>query len=255
MSTQPPGAGANPTVAVKEVKHMKIPLFYGRADGKDEIKVEDLIDGIEALCKAMGKGDDVKIQELYLALREALVKWYKALEVIGVNVKDWTAVKKQFLYNYQFKISGSVAFKWEALRQKPNEKVVGFFARVNREIEHFMEGVPHEDHTASIETRKHFQKAIFIVGLREELRTAVLINTEARKTLLSAKQAAQTREYVEESKRHTISSSVNAMKAMEDKIDQIGQEEEEGDAEEECDEDEIALINRYRSRIGKRPFQ
>jgi hypothetical protein len=44
------------------------------------------------------------------------------------------------------------------------------------------------------------------------------------------------------------------MKAMEDEIDQIGQPEEEGDAEEECDEDEIAIINRYRSRIGKRPF-
>jgi hypothetical protein len=142
----PSGAGASPAVTVKEAKHMKIPLFYGRADGGDEIKAEDLIDRIEALCKATGKGDDVKIQELYLALREAAVKWYKALEVIGVDIKNWSTVKKQFLYDYQFKISGSVAFKWEALRQKPSEKVVDFFARVNEEIEHFMEGVPHKDH-------------------------------------------------------------------------------------------------------------
>jgi hypothetical protein len=45
------------------------------------------------------------------------------------------------------------------------------------------------------------------------------------------------------------------MKAMEDEIDQIGRPEDEEDVVEECDEDEIALINRYRSRIGKRPFQ
>lgn len=251
----PSGTGASPAVTVKEAKHMKIPLFYGRADGRDEVKAEDLIDRIEALCKATGKGDDVKIQELYLALRDAAVKWFKSLGVIGVDVKNWNAVKKQFLHDYQFKISGSVAFKWEALRQKPNEKVVDFFARVNEEIEHFMEGVSCKDHAASIETRKHFQKAIFIVGLREDLRTAVLVDTDARTTLLKAKNAAQTKEYVEESKKHTVASSVNAMRAMEDEIDQIGQLEDEGDVVEECDEEEIALINRYRSRIGKRPFR
>jgi hypothetical protein len=55
--------GASPSVTIKEAKHMKILLFYGRADGKDEVSAEDLIDRIEALCKGKGKGDDVKIQE------------------------------------------------------------------------------------------------------------------------------------------------------------------------------------------------
>jgi hypothetical protein len=48
--TDQSGAGANPAVTVKEAKHMKIPLFYGRADGRDEVKAEDLIDRIEANC-------------------------------------------------------------------------------------------------------------------------------------------------------------------------------------------------------------
>jgi hypothetical protein len=61
MSVNP--VGESPTVTVKEAKHMKIPLFYGRSDGKDEISAEDLIGRIEALCKATAKGDDVKIQE------------------------------------------------------------------------------------------------------------------------------------------------------------------------------------------------
>ncbi len=88
MSNPPTGAGASgasPAVTIKEARHMKIPLFYRRADGKDEVKAEDLIDRIEALCKATGKGDDVKIQELYLALRKVAVKWYKYLSVIGVT--------------------------------------------------------------------------------------------------------------------------------------------------------------------------
>jgi hypothetical protein len=250
-----PGGGDPPTVTVKEAKHMKIPLFYGRSDGKDEICAEDLIGRIEALCKATGKGDDVKIQELYLALRDDAVKWYKALEMQDVNIKDWTAVKKQFLTDYQFKIEGAVAFKWEVMKQKPNEKVVDYFSRVNEEIEHYMEGVACRTETASIETRKHFQKGIFIGGLREEIRTGVLNDKEARQSLIAAKKGAQTREYVEISKRRTLTgAAVSAMKEMEEEIDRIGQDEEE-EVEEDYEEDEIALINRYRSRIGRRPLR
>jgi uncharacterized protein (UPF0305 family) len=118
-----------------------------------------------------------------------------------------------------------------------------------------MEGVACRGETASIETRKHFQKAIFIGGLRDDIRTGVLNDKDARQTLVSAKKGAQTREYVEISKRRTLTgTSVSAMKEMEDEIDQIGQEEEE-EADDEYGEDEIALINRYRARIGKRPFR
>ncbi len=181
MSVNP--VGDVPTVTVKEAKHMKIPLFYGRSDGKDEVSAEDLIGSIEALCRATGKGDDVKIQELYLALHDDAVKWYKLLSMLDIDTKKWEDVKKQFLMDYQFKISGSVAFRWEALKQKPTEKVVDFFSRVNDEIEHFMEGVACRGETASIETRKHFQKAIFIAGLREDIRTGVLNDKDDRQTL------------------------------------------------------------------------
>ena len=213
------GAEAHPTVTVKEAKHMKIPLFYGRADGKDEISAEDLIDRIEALVRATGKGDDVAIQELYLALREDAVNWYKSLPMQGVDIKKWSDVKKQFLADYHFKIPGSVAYKLEALKQRSNERVIDFFSRVNEEIEHFMEGVPNKD---------------------------------ARKTLLSARSAAQTMEYVETAKRRTTTNPVMAMQETEMEIDQIGQDATEDD---EFDEDEISLINRYRNRVGKRPFR
>ena len=245
-------AAGNPTVTVKEAKHMKIPLFYGRADGKDEISAEDLIDRIEALVRATGKGDDVAIQELYLALREDAVKWYKSLPMQGVDIKKWADVKKQFLADYHFKIPGSVAYKLEALKQRSNERVIDFFSRVNEEIEHFMEGVPSRAQTAAIETRTHFQKAIFIAGLREELKSSILTDKEARKTLLSARSAAQTMEYVETAKRRTTTNPVMAMQETEMEIDQIGQDATEDD---EFDEDEISLINRYRNRVGKRPFR
>jgi hypothetical protein len=249
MAQQSPAA-----VAVKEAKHMKIPLFYGRPEGKDEISAEDLIDHIEALVKATGKGEDVAIQELYLALREDAVKWYKSLTMQSVDTTKWNEVKKKFLEDYQFKISGSVAYKLEALKQRSNERVIDFFSRVNEEMEHFTEGLAQKTHSASIEARTHFQKAIFIAGLRDELKTQILNDKDSRKTLLNARKAAQTIEFVEMSKRRTSTNPVLAMKEMENEIDQIGQEEEE-EAEEEIAEEEIALINKYRSRIGRRPIR
>jgi hypothetical protein len=76
------------------------------------------------------------------------------------------------------------------------------------------------------------------------------VDKEERKTLVSARDAAQTKEYVENTKGHTMSSlSVSAMKDLDNEIDQIGRDEEE-----EYDEDEIALVNQYQSRVGKRPY-
>ncbi len=241
-----------PAVTVKEAKHMKIPLFYGRPEGKDEISAEDLVDRIDALIKATGKGDDVAVQELYLALREDAVKWWKSLAMQGIDTTKWSDVKKQFLTDYQFKIKGSVAYKLEALKQRSNERVIDFFSRVNEEMENFMEGVTQKTHSAAVETRTHFQKAIFIAGLRDELKSQILTDKDARKTLLTARTAAQTLEYVDVAKRRTSVNPVSAMKDMEDEIDQIGQDD---NADEEVAEDEIALINKYRARIGRRPMR
>lgn len=243
---------APPAVTVKEAKHMKIPLFYGRPEGKDEISAEDLVDRIDALIKATGKGDDVAVQELYLALREDAVKWWKSLAMQGIDTTKWSDVKKQFLTDYQFKIKGSVAYKLEALKQRSNERVIDFFSRVNEEMENFMEGVTQKTHAAAVETRTHFQKAIFIAGLRDELKSQILTDKDARKTLLTARTAAQTLEYVDVAKRRTSVNPVSAMKDMEDEIDQIGQDD---NADEEVAEDEIALINKYRARIGRRPMR
>jgi Retrotransposon gag protein/Zinc knuckle len=245
--TSPP----NPVVALKEAKHMKIPLFYGRTEGKEEISAEDLIDRIEALVKATGKGGDVAIQELYLALREDAVKWYKSLPMTGVDVTKWSEVKKRFLADYQFKIAGSV-YKLEVLRQKSNERVIDFFARVNEDFEHIMEEVTCSTDAASIETRTQIQKAIFIAGLRDELKSKILPDASARKTLMTVRTTAQTLEYVDMSKRKTAN-PVLAMKEMEDEIDMIGNAEEEAD--DEFAEEEIAMINRYRAKVGKRPMR
>jgi hypothetical protein len=49
-----------------------------------------------------------------------------------IDIRKWDDVKKQFLNDYQFKISGSVAFRWEVLKQKPTVK--DFFSRVNEQV-------------------------------------------------------------------------------------------------------------------------
>jgi hypothetical protein len=244
-----PGGAA---VTVKEAKHMKIPLFYGKLEGKDEVSAQDLVDRIDALIKATGKGDDVAVQELYLALREDAVKWYKSLSMQGVDTTKWSAVKKKFLDDYQFKISGSVAYKLDALKQRSNERVIDFFSRVHEEVEHLMDGVVNRTHDAAIETRTQFQKAIFIAGLKDEIKSKILNDSTARKTLMSARSAAQTIEYVDAAKHRSTANPIAAMKEMEEEIEQIGTED---DGDEEFAEDEIALINKFRARIGRRPIR
>jgi Retrotransposon gag protein/Zinc knuckle len=244
-----PGGAA---VAVKEAKHMKIPLFYGRIDGKDEVSAQDLVDRIDALIKATGKGDDVAVQELYLALRDDAVKWYKSLSMQGIDTTKWSAVKKKFLNDYQFKITGSVAYKLDVLKQRSNERVIDFFSRVHEEVEHLMEGVTDRTNAAAIETRTQFQKAIFLAGLRDEIKSKILNDETARKTLMSVRNAAQTIEYVDAAKHRSTTNPIAAMKEMEDEIEQIGKED---DNEDEFAEEEIALINKFRAKIGRRPFR
>ena len=242
----------NPTT-VKETKHNKIPLFFGLRDGKDEVSANDLVDRIEALIKANGKPEDNACDELYLALRGSAITWYKSLSTLGINKTSWKAVKARFLKDYDYKISGLVAYKLENLKQKPQESVVDFFSRVDLEISNFFEGYAKNDNAIAQDVKTYFQRGIFIGSLREELKTQ-LLGKDKMLDLINAREYAMQLEFIQQSKKTNPSSAaVYAMREMDQEIAEIAarQTEEEDD---EYREDEVAMINRYRAKLGRRPF-
>jgi len=85
------GGGGNPTPVQQQMKHPKIPLFFGLPNGKDEIKARDLVARIEAHCTATGT--NTQCSELYLVLRGNAVAWYNSLAIMGVDVRNWDALK------------------------------------------------------------------------------------------------------------------------------------------------------------------
>ncbi len=253
---------ADPAAAVKskEIKHSKIPLFYGLGEGKDEVSAVDLIDRIEALCKTSGKNtDEAKCNELYLALRGDAVTWYKSLKSLQIDNTTWKPMKDRFTKDYDFRIPGQVAYKLDVLKQKPTEKVIDFFARVDVAIENFYENFPKRTDKIAEETRYYFQLGIFIGGLKEEIKSKLLENNDKVKTLLTARDFAQKIEFILATRGKTISSAASSIYALEEFRKTIEEDADfaaEGDEESAIlEEDAIALMNRYKKHLVRRNFQ
>jgi len=65
------GGGRNRSVVQQQIKHLKISLFFGLSNGKDEINAKDLVARIEAHCSATGRS--TQYSELYLMLRGNII--------------------------------------------------------------------------------------------------------------------------------------------------------------------------------------
>jgi len=166
------GGGGNPAPVQQQVKHPKILLFFGLPNGKDEIKARDLVARIEAHITATGR--NTQCSELYLVLRDNAVAWYDSLAIMGVDVRNWDALKGVFLRDYEFKIAGNMPYKLDSLQQKAGENVIDFFARVNLTIDDFCKDCPHAGNQIATDVRKFFQKGFFVRRLRNDIKTETL---------------------------------------------------------------------------------
>lgn len=236
---------AAPAVTTKELKHVKIPLFYGLGEHKDEVSAFDMVDRIEALLRTAQKfTEENACNELFLALRGDALQWYRSLKTQGISSTDWTAMRTRFLRDFDYRIVGQVAYKLEVLKQKQNEKVVHFFSRVDLAITNFYEGFAKKGDKVAEETRMYFQLGIFVGGLLEQLKTKVL--EKEIKDLNTARSYAQKMEFINESKA-SKSTTAQMIQALE------GVQYSDTDEDREIQEDAIALMNRYRKRFTRFP--
>jgi len=241
-------------VIVHEEKHAKLPLFFGYKNGKDEVPARDFIDRVEAISASKGKGDANSCTEFFLALRGDALKWCKSLKNLGIAKDNWPGLKARFLRDYEFKIPGTVVYKLESLKQKPGESVMDFYSRVDEQIELFFEGFEAATNQQAINCRMYFQKGMFIGGLREEIKTKVMETTLG--TMAEVRDKAMQTEFIAQhgNTKTAEATPVFSMEMLDQEIDSF-QEKDEPEEEDDMQEDEIALLNRFRKRMNRRPMR
>jgi len=244
-----------PPLPPPSVKKPKLPNFYGYgvlSTMKEEIRPRDLVERIEAYCTAANRS--TQCQELYLCLRGEAVVWYNSLSTVSVNKSNWTQLRKRFLFDFEYKLAGNVSYKLNTLSQRNNENVVNFFSRVDAMVSDFVADCPNITLNEVKEARYYWQKGLFMSGLREEIKQRALEQTFA--TLVEAKDFAQKIEYIQIVNNKKEHGSVQAVDELERTLNAIQTEEDQvEDPDANIQEEEIALLNRIRSRNGRRPIR
>jgi len=240
----------------REVKTTRLPLYYGT--NKEDCTPRDLVERIEAYCRATRKPANAECHEMYLLLRGNAISWWNSLKISGKDIASWPVVKAEFLKDYDYRITGESAFQLVTVKQKLGESVTDYYARSALAIEDSSRGLPETGSDAELARQRttvtHFQRNIFISGLREELRTEVLRHDT--NTLDEAKEQARRAEFLS-SRNQLKPATISAiyMDELEALLDQIMRLDARDEDEEEMREEEIAAINAYRHRKGRKPFK
>lgn len=193
-----------------------IPTFFGDSS-RDTLTADQMINRIEAAGRMANWGDPRKCQELQLALREKALLWYEGLATMhdNFNFEQWEAaadpeagVKIAFLkaflprYTPRTKCLGFLE-----LKQKGGEDVQSFADRVSsifrqafspnqlpvalRTFNNPAAAAPHHADDAdaaadaqffydqgSRKMQRHFMATMFLGGLREDIRTEIIKDTD-----------------------------------------------------------------------------
>ncbi len=242
------------TVREIETKTTRLPLFYGNTLGhKNEVSPKDLVNRIEAYCRATNKPANTECQELYLTLSVEAIWWWDSMKYLDTDKTNWQQLKKEFLRDYDYHISDASSYRLATLRQKSGEPVVSFFARVSQAVEDMYNGMSPETEGPSREARKrtilHTHKNLFISGLRENLRAAVL--NHPIPNLQDAKEEARKAECLQggERPKPTMSMWEEVAAALDTVLDPADRGEEDEDFQEE----EVTAINHWRNKHRRRP--
>ena len=248
----------------KRKKIQDIPAYFG--NGKDAISGRYLIERIDAAATVTQvHWDDARcILEMGHCLQGPALIWFRTMKSLGrLNWGNWAIVKAEFLKRYDPTAATRTAVQdLEKLKQKPDEPVGDFFARVGEVFEKISLTTPdtavnytaaelatladaaNRDASKIITKRiardhvQWIQQQIFVHGLTEPLRFKV--QEAAKDNLLDCYHAALDQELIYAKEKR---SKVNALQDDED---------DELEAEPE-DEAHLNAINHFRKRRGLPP--
>jgi hypothetical protein len=222
---------------------------------RNEITPKALVQRIEAYCRATNKPANTECQELYLTLRGEAIGWWDSMKFTKTNLGDWNLVKKQFLSDYDYRIQQSSSYKINLLRQKIGEGVVTFFARVSQAVDDMYNGMPPATNPDRADEREltilHTHKNLFVSGLRDNLRAAVL--NHPIPTLQEAKEEAKKAECLQNHERVKPTSSM--WEEVASIMDTVIEVDDRGEEDDDFHEEEVMAINKWRAKHSRRPVK
>ena len=253
---QVPGAPSSSTVREVETKTTRLPLFYGVTPGvRNEVTPKALISRIEAYCRSTNKPANTECQELYLTLRADALGWWDSLKHSTIDKGNWAQLKRQFISDYDYRISNSSTYRIQTLKQKIGEGVVTFFSRVSQAVDDMYNGMPLETNRDRVESREetilHTHKNLFVSGLRENLRAAVL--NHPIPTLDEAKEQAKKAECLAGAERPKPTATM--WEEVASIMDTVIEVDNRGDEDDDFHEEEVMAINNWRQRHNRRPVK
>lgn len=156
-------------------------------------------------------------------------------------------------FNYSMDLR--VAYKLEVLKQKPFEKIINFFGRVDTAIKNFFENFNRKDDKVAIVTRMYFQLGIFIGGLREDIKAKLLEKEDIKDIIAMAIDYAQTLEFIQKSKGRLPLSNEDAQLHT---LNATGRNMKEGGTseteDEELEAEMVSLMKRYQGKFVRKQF-
>lgn len=220
-------------------RSLKMPTFSGGTE-KDDLSPLDFVERIETYCKSAKRDPNDECTEMHLALRGNATIWWRTLKRRGINTTLWKEVRKAFLETYAPTITGQTAHAIGQFEQRTGETVNDYFGRLDQIIDEIVVSFPAtaiKCQTTYEDLRNHFQKYLFIGGLKETTRMEVLkaspsdlsssLNEACKSELIYKKQ----------------NSRVFAIEENSDETTEL-----------DLDEEEIAAINQRRARMGRKPL-
>jgi len=254
----PPPPSPDRPVAGREYKTTKMPLFYGDdRDRKDGITARDFADRVEKYCRTTGKTGVLVCDEMYLHLRGKALDWWHGLDsdVTG----DWDTLRVRFMKDYDYHIHDGASYQMQTVKQKNDESMIDFYTRVRkvgRDILRDAPAIAPTDTAATYKVKlsKHYEKNMFVSGMKDEYRKRVLVNPIT--SLDSAREEGQKAEVLVKTgqvpKTEISSLALDELGCAIDALMDINAID--FPEEEPCDE-EIAVLNHYRRIRGKRPLK
>ena len=146
--------------AQRSVESSKLPLFHADP-AKDQFTADQWMERFEMSRKA-GQWNAAKTASyFYNSLRSFALRWYRGMEVTGVDTQDWDQVKYHFNRNYStHSTSKLVITDFNDLKQGKNETVQRFFSRVADILYNYKDKMPVNDLMGPIpETPEEFEEA------------------------------------------------------------------------------------------------
>ena len=146
--------------AQRSVESSKLPLFYADP-AKDQFTADQWMERFE-MSRRAGQWNAAKTASyFYNSLRSFALKWYRGMEVTGVDTQDWEQVKTHFNRNYStHNTSKLIITDFNDLKQGKTESVQRFFSRVADILYNYKDKMPIDDLMGPLpETPEEFEEA------------------------------------------------------------------------------------------------